>query len=265
MLSGIGPAQHLSAFGLPVVADLPVGQNVQDHSGAPLVWATSSGGLFRYGTERDWNRYRADRRGPLVSNIVEGGGFFGIDEENGDPGVQLFILPSTFDDEGPYSIGQNAYSVITEVPRPRSVGSVRLRSADPTARPRVVHNHFADPYDRQAIFRAIRIAMEIAEQPPIKRYEVGHVQVPTSSSDADLWDFVQRHGQGWWHQTSSCAMGSVVDEQLRVIGIQGLRVADASVMPRVPAGNINASVIMIGEKAADLIAGSTAAHAAVPR
>jgi choline dehydrogenase-like flavoprotein len=258
MLSGIGPAEHLRAFGIDVRADLPVGQNLQDHPGVPLVWSTNAGGLFRYGTQEDWDRYRRDRRGPLASNIVEGGGFFRTNPELTDTDVQLFILPSTFDDDGPYSFGQNAYCVITELPRPRSVGSVRLRSANPTARPKIVHNHFAVEYDRQTIFRAVRLAMDIAEQPSLRRYETGHIQLPASTSDADLWDFVQRFGQGWWHQTSSCAMGQVLDAELRVLGVEGLRVADASVMPRVTAGNTNATVIMIGEKAADLIKGGKA-------
>lgn len=265
MLSGIGPADQLASFGIACRADLPVGENLQDHSGVPIVMGTRSGGLYRYGTQDDWDRYHLDGGGPLNSNVVEAGGFFRTSPSLNTPDVQAIVLPSTFSDPGPRGADLHAYTSVAEVTRPDSVGWVRLRSTNPSAKVRILHNHFAEEYDRQTVLAGMRILMDIAEQPSLTKLEASRVQFPESRSDEDLLRFMRAYGIGWYHPSSTCAMGKVVDSDLRVMGVEGLRVADASIMPRIVRGNPNASIIMIGEKAADLIRGRSLEAAATDR
>jgi choline dehydrogenase len=132
---------------------------------------------------------------------------------------------------------------------------VFLRSLLPTAQPHIVHGYLTSAQDRAAFCRAMRVLLEIAAQPALARVRRGELRVPASDSDADLLEFVQRHCHTLYHPVGTCAMGSVVDSQLRVLGVEGLRVVDASAMPVVVRGNINAPTIMLAEKAADLIRG----------
>ena len=134
-------------------------------------------------------------------------------------------------------------------------GKVSLRSADATAKPQIVHNYLVEPEDRQTIIDAIRLGLDIASQPAMRAHIREPYLVPKSGSDADIWRFVQRTTQSVYHPTSTCAIGPVVDNKLRVHGVQKLRVVDASVMPSVVRGNTNAPTIMIAERAADLILG----------
>jgi choline dehydrogenase len=140
--------------------------------------------------------------------------------------------------------------------KPKSRGKVSLRSADPTSKPQIVHNYFAEPEDRQTIIGGIRLGLDIAAQPAMRAHITEPYLAPKSGSDADIWQFVQRTTQSVYHPTSTCAIGPVVDTKLRVHGVEGLRVVDASVMPSVVRGNTNAPTIMIAERAADLISGA---------
>jgi choline dehydrogenase len=139
--------------------------------------------------------------------------------------------------------------------KPKSRGKVSLRNADATAKPQIVHNYLVEPEDRQSMIDAIRLGLEIASQPAMRAHIREPYLVPKSGSDADIWQFVQRTTQSVYHPTSTCAIGPVVDNKLRVHDIKKLRVVDASVMPSVVRGNTNAPTIMIAERAADLILG----------
>ena len=137
--------------------------------------------------------------------------------------------------------------------KPSSRGELVLRSGLPDVKPRVTHNYLATEEDRQSALAGMRICMEIAHQDTLQAFITGPFVTPDSESDEDLLTFVRRHSQTLYHPTSTCAIGSVVDPQLRVYGVEGLRVADASVMPSVPRGNTNAPTIMVAEKASELI------------
>nr|WP_272920565.1 GMC oxidoreductase [Streptomyces sp. SID5910] len=139
---------------------------------------------------------------------------------------------------------------------PTSRGAVMLRSPRPDAAPRIVHNYLTTPQDREVIVAGIRIALEIAAQSAVTDLVTAPFDVPASDTDADLLAWAQRSGQTLYHPTSTCAIGAVVDPELRVYDVPGLRVADASVFPTVPRGNTNAPTIMAAEKAADLIGGA---------
>ena len=143
--------------------------------------------------------------------------------------------------------------------KPTSRGRVMLRSPLPDSKPRVLCNFLTTDEDRASMLAGMRIAMEIARQAPLQAVEREPFSVPESDSDADLMAFARRAGQSVYHPTSTCAMGAVVDSELRVYGCEGLRVVDASVMPEITRGNTNAPTIMIAERAADLITTSAVA------
>jgi choline dehydrogenase len=147
--------------------------------------------------------------------------------------------------------------------KPTSRGRVMLRTPLPDSKPRVLCNFLTTEEDRQSMLAGLRMALEIAGQAPLKAVERGPFSVPESDSDEDLMAFARRAGQSVYHPTSTCAMGSVVDSELRVYGFDGLRVVDASVMPDITRGNTNAPTIMIAERAADLIRAAAHAGAAV--
>ncbi len=139
--------------------------------------------------------------------------------------------------------------------KPTSRGQLSLRTANPASKPRILHNYFATAEDRQSMIEGIRIGLEIAAQPALRAHIKGPYDVPKSRSEGDIWDFLQRSTRTTYHPTSTCAIGPVVDSDLKVHGVEGLRVVDASVMPSVVRGNTNAPTIMIAERAADLIRG----------
>jgi choline dehydrogenase len=139
--------------------------------------------------------------------------------------------------------------------QPRSRGSVTLAGDDPTTKPRITHNYYADEADLRVAVDGVRAALSIARQPALDPYTERPSSVPASDSDADIRDFLRRNTQTSYHAAGSCAMGLVTDAELRVLGAEGLRVVDASVMPRLISGNTNAPTIAIAERAADLIRG----------
>lgn len=256
MLSGVGSADSLGTAGIPVVADLPmVGQNLQDHPQCWLVFTHSLPvSLAISGDPRHVRQYELDRTGPLSSNGPEAGGFVRTGASP-EPDVQFHALALGLAENHLANVGPHGFSMAPCVLAPRSRGSVALISSDPTTKPLIRHNYFADRADLNAMVAGLRIGLEIARQNALIPFTETPYQSPTANSDADLRAYVRRHSQTLFHPAGSCAMGEVVDADLRVIGIDGLRVVDASVMPTIVRGNPNAPVIAIAERAADLIRG----------
>ncbi|MEU9702629.1 FAD-dependent oxidoreductase [Streptomyces sp. NPDC047981] len=256
MLSGIGPAAALSAFGIGVVRDLPVGQGLQDHYMALLNYRTDTESLLGAATAENAALLRSEGRGPLTSNVGEAGGFFRSRPELGAPDVQFHAAPVLFHDEGLGAPTGHGFAFGPCVLAPTSRGAVTLRSPRPDATPRIVHNYLTTAEDRAALVAGLRIALEIAARPAVADLVADPFDAPVSHSDAGLLAWARRSGQTLFHPTSTCAIGSVVDPELRVYDVPGLRVVDASVFPFVPRGNTNAPTIMAAEKAADLIKGA---------
>ncbi|HQT87727.1 MAG TPA: FAD-dependent oxidoreductase [Acidiphilium sp.] len=256
MLSGIGPAADLAAFQIPVRADLPVGVGLQDHPMTLMTWYTNTETLMTAATAENVELLTSQGRGPLTSNIGEAGGFFRTRDGLDAPDVQFHAAPVMFYQEGMGVPTAHAFGFGPCVLKPTSRGKLSLRSANPRSKPRITHNYFATAEDRASALEGMRIGLEIAKQPALQAHITGPHQVPASESDADLWDYIERYTHTVYHPTSTCAIGPVVDPALRVHGVQGLRVVDASVMPSVVRGNTNAPTIMIAERAADLIRGA---------
>ena len=256
MLSGVGPADPLRAVGVPVVADVAmVGQNLQDHPQCWLVFTHSLPvSLALIGDPRSVRQYERDRTGPLASNGPEAGGFArtGLDPQ---PDLQFHAVAASLAENRAAGAGAHAFSFAPCVLAPRSRGSVVLVSSDPTTKPLIRHNYLADGADLDAMVAGLRIGLEIARQDALIPFTETPFQTPASDSDADLRAYALRHVQTCFHPGSTCAIGEVVDADLRVVGVDGLRVVDASVMPTIVRGNPNAPIIAIAERAADLILG----------
>jgi choline dehydrogenase len=254
LLSGVGPADELGPFGITVVADLPVGRGLQDHMICGLNYLTDEESLLTAMTPENVERLQRDGSGPLTCNIDEGGGHIETKPSISGPDVQLHSGPALFVDEGlsaPPQVHGTVLAVTTLSPQSR--GTVSLRSADPGAAPRIVHNYLNAEEDRRSMIEGLRAGLDIADQPARRKVITGKFAVPTSDSDDDLLAHARRRAQTQYHPTSTCAIGAVVDTELRVLGLDALRVVDASVMPTIVRGNTNAPTIMIAEKAADLI------------
>jgi choline dehydrogenase len=263
MLSGIGPEDQLAPLGIEIRQALPVGENLQDHYMAQLNFLTDEPSLFTATTPENFALLTDEGRGPLSSNIPEAAGFFRARAGVDAPDIEFHFAPSLFFDEGLTAPADHGYCFGPVVIKPTSRGRVMLRSPVPSAKPRVLSNFLASEEDRASMLAGMKLAMEIAQQAPLRAVERAPFSVPDSNSDADLMAFARRAGQTVYHPTSSCAMGAVVDAQLRVYGCDGLRVVDASVMPEITRGNTNAPTIMIAERAADLIRARLPAPAAV--
>jgi choline dehydrogenase len=255
MLSGVGPAAALPLFGIEVVEDLPVGQGLQDHLMTVINYLTDVESLMTALSPANLELLQTEGRGPLTSNIGEAGGFFRTRDDLQAPDVQFHVAPVLFHQQGLGVPDRHALTIGPCVLAPTSRGSVSLRSANPESAPRIVHGYLTTPEDRASILAGQRIALAIARQPALKAVITGPFEVPESESDEDLSAFARRTAMTLYHPTSSCAIGSVVDPELRVLGLENLRVVDASVMPSVPRGNTNAPTIMIAERAAELILG----------
>jgi choline dehydrogenase len=257
MLSGVGPAEQLRALGVPVVVDLPaVGRNLQDHLLVPLNFLHSHPiSLLAAGRPEHVEQFATEGRGPLTSNGPEAGGFARTDPGLPAPDVEFFAAPVMFVDSGLGVPTAHAISCGPVLLTPRSRGSVSLASDAPTAKPRIVHNYLAEEEDLVAAVAAVRLGLRIARQPAMAPYTDELHCPPASESDADLREYVRQYAHSIFHAAGSCAIGAVVDTDLRVHGVEALRVADASVMPTIGRGNPNATAVAIGEKAADLITG----------
>jgi choline dehydrogenase len=264
-LSGVGQPDRLRAHGIEVVHELPgVGENLQDHYVARAT--------FRIRGARTLNermrgvsllgevaKFAFARTGGLTAPAGIVFGFVRTRPEVATPDVQYHIAHASFRD--PKKRILDRFPGLTMGPcqlRPASRGTLHIRSRDPFAAPRIAPNFLHEAVDRETLVAALRIARELAAAQPLARFVEAEITPgPDIVSDAQLLDYAARTGATVYHPVGTCKMGSdpmaVVDQELRVHGLQGLRVADASIMPRLVSGNTNAPVIMIAEKAADLI------------
>jgi choline dehydrogenase-like flavoprotein len=257
MLSGIGPAGELAASGISPRVDLPVGTNLQDHPLLPLSYVTKERSLFGAGSPEDVARYQ-DGRGPLTSNVAEGGVFLSTGGDEHVPDCQFEMAPAMYFEEGLTAPVDHAVTMATTILKPSSRGRVTLRSARPDAKPRIAHGFLATEADRETMIASVRLAMQFFAQPNLATVLSAPFSVPASDSKADILAFVERQTGTNYHPTSTCAIGRVVDPNLRVFGTEGLRVTDASVMPSIVRGNTNAAVIAMAEKAASILRGALA-------
>jgi choline dehydrogenase-like flavoprotein len=262
MLSGIGPEDQLAPLGIEIREALPVGEGLQDHCMAQVNYLTDEPSLFLAVNPDNIALLENEGRGPLSSNIPEAGGFFRARPGVAAPDVEFHFAPGMFFDEGLTAPADHGYCFGPVVIQPTSRGRVMLRTPLPDSKPRVLCNFLTTPEDRESMVIGMRMALEIADQSPLRAVERAPFSVPESDSDEGLLEFAKRVGQSVYHPTSTCAIGEVVDPELRVYGFEGLRVVDASVMPRITRGNTNAPTIMIAERAADLVRGASAARAA---
>jgi choline dehydrogenase len=263
MLSGIGPAEHLRALDIPVLCDLPgVGANLQDHPALPVAYeCTQAISLASAETITNLIRYMAFKTGPLTSNVGEAGGFVKTYTSCPTPDVQYHFAPGYFVEHGFQQIKEHAYSVIPTLIRPNSRGRITLRSSNPLDAPVIQANYLADPRDMQAVVEGLRIARAIGETNAFAKYRKRELcpGPEINNDDKPLRSYIEKYAETLYHPVGTCKMGpagdklAVVDSELRVHGVDGLLVVDASIMPIIPGGNTNAPTIMVAEKAADLI------------
>jgi len=266
MLSGIGPADQLREHGITLHHELPgVGRNLQDHVDVVLVYdAPQLTDLFGLSFKGALNmvrgifEWRRQRSGMLTTNFAEAGGFIRSQASEVIPDLQLHFVVGKLVNHGRTTTTGHGYSCHVCLLRPKSRGSVRLASADPLAAPLIDPAFLAERDDMDRLIRGFKLMRSILSQPALARF--GARELPASASarsDAQIEDFIRNHADTIYHPVGSCRMGpgtmDVVDAQLRVHGLQGLRVVDASVMPSLVGGNTNAPVIMMAEKAAALI------------
>jgi choline dehydrogenase-like flavoprotein len=252
LLSGIGPADELRSLGIEPRVDLPVGRNLHDHAYVSVAWRTDEEDLSAAMTPENVERFEREGRGPLTSSVSEGCAFLRTQPGLEAPDIQLHFFPLILvrDLLDPPASG---YTIGPTLLKPTSRGVVTLRSAVPHVKPRIVHNYLTTEEDRRSMIEGTRAALELGSRPALQRLRTGDVSVPRSDADGDILDFLRGCTHTVFHPVGTCAMGAVVDAELRVRGVEALRVADASVMPAIPRGNTNAPAIMVGEKAADLI------------
>lgn len=277
MVSGIGPAKHLQDNGIEVLVDAPqVGKNLQEHVDVILhkrlfrteLFGVSVRGAFRYLWELI--KYRGRREGIFTRSFTEAGGFLKTDPALAEPDVQLHFVMSAGDNHGRKFRYGHGYSCHVCVLHPHSRGEVRLASADMRDAPLIELNMLADERDMDVMLKGVHQVQDILQQPALARFGGKALHFAglkfDGSDDRQIKQVIRERADGVYHPVGTCRMGSdaasVVDPQLRVRGVQGLRVVDASVMPRVVAGNTNAPCMMIGEKAADLIIADCRAPAA---
>lgn len=270
MLSGVGPAAHLQEHGINPVLDLPgVGANLHDHVDVVIVvnapkakdlFGLTPGGLWK--AVRGIFEWRRQRSGVLTTNFAEAGGFIKSSPDEAIPDLQLHFVVGKLVDHGRKSVLGYGYSCHVCLLRPRSRGSLRLASADPQVAPLIDPAFLQDPEDTARLVRGFKVMRTLLQQNALTRH--GGTESATSAlaqSDAQIEQFVRNHADTIYHPVGTCRMGPdgspgamhVVDARLRVHGVAGLRVVDASVMPAVVGGNTNAPVIMMAEKAVDMM------------
>ncbi|MGC1167238.1 MAG: GMC family oxidoreductase N-terminal domain-containing protein [Solirubrobacterales bacterium] len=258
MLSGVGPAEHLAIREIETLLDQPaVGENLSDHAATFNVWTTPEEASLLLAREpAALEEFTASQTGPFASNLAESGGFARVEAGAPAPDVQIHVAPVQIVDEGMGDPQAHGVWVSPCLLTPTSRGSVRLYSNDPTSKPIVRNDFYAAEEDMARMVDAVRLVEEICSQPAMRPYCVEPFTAPGGESDEDVRAHVARTTFPIYHPVGTCAIGSVVDEDLRVQGLEGIRVVDASVMPVVPRGNTNAPVIAIAERAADLVKGA---------
>ena len=264
MLSGVGPADEIRRHGMEVLHDLPgVGMNLRDHPAGKLL-ARCPKPITLLAAESFGNllRYFLFRRGMLSSNGGEALAFIRTRLDLGAPDIEIIFLPVLWLNEGLTPPHEHGFTLASMLLQPRSRGHVTLRSRNPLDAPVIWANHFSDPdeHDLTTTVEGLKIARQISAASPLALLNCGEIVPGTAAtSDADLRACVRAEGQTIYHPVGTCKMGTdlmaVVDPTLRVRGLEGLRVADASVMPAITRGHTHSPIIMIGEKAADLMLG----------
>jgi choline dehydrogenase len=273
LLSGVGPRAELDRHGIAQLHELPgVGENLQDHLDIHVTWKEKT----RYAVTLHWAsllrtlksvwQYLRGHQGELTSNMAQAGGFLKSDPSQPIPDLQWHIVPFIYSDHG-----QNltplfrhyAFTLMTCFLRPESRGTLRLASADPLAPPLIDANYLATERDMQALVTGLKHARKVLAQPAFAPHGVEEMEPGAAvRSDEQIRDYIRRRSETVYHPVGTCKMGrdamAVVDARLRVHGLAGLRVVDASVMPTLIGGNTNAPTTMIAEKAADLILGDAA-------
>jgi choline dehydrogenase-like flavoprotein len=267
MLSGVGPADHLRSHGVAVLHNLPgVGQNLQDHPDFIFGYAAKSLdllGISLGGTVRltgDILKYIRKRRGMLSSNFAEGGGFLKTDPTLVAPDVQLHFVISLVEDHARKLHAAHGYSCHVCVLRPKSRGQVTLRNGDALQAPDIDPAFLAHPDDMETLLKGFKMTRKLMDSPALAKVRQKDLFTANVHTDQDIRDVLRARTDTVYHPVGTCKMGidsmAVVDPQLRVNGIQGLRVVDGSVMPTLIGGNTNAPIIAIAEKAVDLIRAS---------
>jgi choline dehydrogenase len=238
-----------------------VGENLHDHPYVPVMWLTrDTTDLHAAETTLNTLRWFTTRTGPLATNVSESGGFLRSQPGLPAPDVQFVVVPALAENHGltrPSGVGMTIAPTVIDV---RSRGRLTLRSADPRWRPAIDAGYYEDPADLEAMLAGVRVAQEIAASPPLARFvDRPFLPGPDARSDDDVREAIRAGTETLYHPVGTCAMGdgedAVVDAELRVRGVDGLRVVDASVMPAVPRGNTNAPTIALAERAADLLRG----------
>ena len=268
MHSGIGPADHLTAVGITPLHDLPgVGSNFQDHMDICTMCECTGDHTYDKYQKIQYAalaalRYVTTRRGPAASSLFETGGFVRSSQETGAPDIQFHLGLGSGIEAGIEKLKNAGVTLNAAFMRPRSRGTVRLQSNDVAAHPLIDPNYWAEPYDRRASLDGLRMAREIMRGAALKPFVLAErVPGPTVNTDEEMAGYACRSAKTDHHPVGTCAMGTgadaVVTPELKVRGIDGLRVCDASVMPRIVSSNTNATVFMIAEKAADMIRGRT--------
>lgn len=264
-LSGVGPADLLRAYGIDVVLDAPgVGYDLQDHMQVRMVMRCAKSVTLNDVVNSPLRqifaglRYAAFRKGPLTIAAGTSGAFFKTNPRLATPDIQIHFLPFSTDKMGEKLHPYSAFSASVCQLRPESRGSLRIKSADPSVPPEIRINYLATEVDRAANVEGLRILRRILHAPALGSFVTREIDPGAEvTTDEELLNFCRARGSTVYHPTSTCRMGSdplaVVDQRLRLHGIDGLRVVDASIMPDLVSGNTNAATIMIAEKASDMI------------
>lgn len=263
-LSGIGPANHLKSHGIDVLVDAPeVGENLQDHLDWTGIYKTTAKDTFGFYWPLMLSfipsliKYRTKREGILTTNFAEVGGFVRTNPEEEETDIQLHFVNAIVDDHGRnkhFGLGVSCHACLL---RPQSRGTVRLNSANPEQAPLIDPNFLSEYDDVVRLRKAARISQRIMSAPAMAEILTEQVYITHDATDEQIEEDIRNRSDTIYHPVGTCRMGSdersVVDPELRVRGVSGLRVVDASIMPTLVSGNTNAPTIMIAEKAADLI------------
>lgn len=265
-LTGIGDPDELRGAGIDPIHALPgVGKNLQDHLDVILAWETpgiKTAYAYNTGISKliTGLKYLAASKGPAAQNFLEVGGFVRSRPGLERPDLQIQTVLTILSDPGKPPVNANGFSIHVCQLRPESRGQVTLRSNDPFADPVIHFNAYATETDRQALIEGVRLVRELADQPALKSIRGPELRLGDETTDREAIDYwIRETAETVFHPVGTCAMGAdgdpmaVLDERLQVRGIDGLRVVDASVMPRLVGGNTNAPTIMIAEKAADMV------------
>jgi choline dehydrogenase len=259
-LSGVGPGRLLQRLGIPVVQDLTVGERLQDHFYARTFWRANKALTLNDDMASIWRQarmgleYFLKRTGPLTVAGGYAAAFTRTRPELTRPDAQIYFINFSTEKRGGVLHRHSGFTCSLSQLQVQSRGSVAIRSADPREAPAIRYNYLATEADRRVMVDGLKLVRRIVTTPPLSRYVAEEVLPgPKVQSDEDWLAFCREAGETVFHPSSTCSIGPVVDARLKVNGVAGLRVIDASVMPAVPSGNINAAVIAVAEKGAELV------------